>query len=89
MGPKQTAADIASGLIGGYVGARVMEPVSLKLYELESEAARQQENRVRPGPPYAIAARKTAALPGVHLSDKQMHMSDPLRGHLLRLRVLQ
>ncbi len=46
-------SDSALGLIGGYVGTKVMEPVSMKLYELEPEAERQQEDRVRPGPPYA------------------------------------
>jgi hypothetical protein len=42
-----------------------MEPVRLKLYEPESEADRQQEDRVRPGPPYQIAAEKTAKLVGL------------------------
>ena len=57
----QLLSDSALGLIGGYVGTKVMEPVSMKLYELEPEADRQQEDRVRPGPPYEIAARKTSA----------------------------
>ncbi len=39
-------------MIGGYVGTKVMEPVSMKLYELEPEAERQQEDQVRPDPPY-------------------------------------
>lgn len=46
---KRTAADVAIGMIGGFVGTRVMAPVSMKLYELESEQAREQEDRVRPG----------------------------------------
>ncbi len=50
---KPIIADTAVGLIGGSVGTKVMEPVSMKLYELEPEAERQQEDRVRPGPPYA------------------------------------
>jgi hypothetical protein len=68
-------SDSALGLIGGYVGTKVMEPVSMKLYELEPEAERQQEDRVRPGPPYEITARKTAALLGLQLTDKQVEQA--------------
>lgn len=32
--------------LAGYVATRVMEPVSQKLYELESEQAREQEDEV-------------------------------------------
>ena len=75
MQVKQIIADVGVGLIGGYVGTKVMEPVSMKLYELEPEADRQQEDRVRPGPPYDIAARKTAALLGLQLTDKQVEQA--------------
>jgi len=81
MGLTQTGADIAIGLIGGYVGTKVMAPVSMKLYELESEQARQQEERVRPGPPYEIAARKTTEMLGLHLSDTQVEMVGTLGFH--------
>ncbi len=43
-----------------------MEPVSSRLYELESEQDRRREDEARPGMPYAIAARKTADLVGDH-----------------------
>jgi uncharacterized membrane protein YagU involved in acid resistance len=75
MQVKQIIADVGVGLIGGYVGTKVMEPVSMKLYELEPEADRKQEDRVRPGPPYEIAARKTAALLGFQLTDKQVEQA--------------
>lgn len=65
-------ADIGVGLISGYVGTKLMEPVSMKLYELEPEAARQREDQVRPGPPYQIAAQKTAAAFGLTLSEPQL-----------------
>ncbi len=81
MGLTQTVADIAIGMIGGYVGTQAMAPVSMKLYELESEQTRQQEDRVRPGPPYEIAARKTTELLGLHLSDKQVEMVGTLGFH--------
>ncbi len=63
--------DLALAPLAGYVGTKVMEPVSSKLYELESEQDRRREDEVRPGMPYAIAARKAADLVGVRLSDKQ------------------
>jgi uncharacterized membrane protein YagU involved in acid resistance len=72
MQTKQVIAEIGAGLIGGYVGTKVMEPVEMKLYEMEPETARKQEDAVRPGSPYEIAARKTTELLGVHLSDQQV-----------------
>ncbi len=58
MQMREAISDIGVGVIGGYVGTKVMEPVSMKLYELESEEDRKREDEVRPGPPYLIAARK-------------------------------
>jgi len=65
-------ADIGVGLIAGYAGTKVMEPVSVKMYEWESEVDRQQEDAVRPGSPYEIAARKTTHLLGMKLSDEHI-----------------
>jgi len=59
--------DVAVAWPAGYVGTRAMEPVSMKLYELESAADREREDGVRPGPPYEIAAKKIAGLVGVTL----------------------
>ena len=63
--------DLALTPVAGYVGTKVMEPVSSKLYELESEQDRKRGDEVRPGMPYAIAARKAANLLGLTLTDKQ------------------
>ncbi len=63
--------DLALAPIAGYIGTKVMEPVSSKLYEHESEQERKREDEARPGAPYAIAARKTSDLVGLRLSDKQ------------------
>ncbi len=65
-------SDVGSGMIGGYVGTKVMEPVSMKLYELESEEDRRKEDEARPGPPYVIAARKTTEALGMELSDERL-----------------
>lgn len=65
--------DLALAPAAGYVGTRVMEPVSSWLYELESEEDRRREDEARPGMPYAIAGRKTAHLLGLRLSERQMN----------------
>ncbi len=72
MRANELIADVGLGLVGGYVGTRVMEPVSMKLYEWEPEEARRQEDAVRPGPPYELAARKITTLLGLTLSDHQI-----------------
>ncbi len=64
--------DLAVSAVAGYVGTKAMEPVSMKLYELESTADREREDAVRPGPPYEIAAKKIAALAGVTLEGKAL-----------------
>jgi uncharacterized membrane protein YagU involved in acid resistance len=66
------AEDTALGAVSGYVGTKVMEPVSMKLYQWESEEHRTQEDEVRPGPPFQLAAQKTAHLLGIKLSDQQL-----------------
>ncbi len=65
--------DLALAPVAGYVGTKVMEPVSSKLYELESEQDRKREDEARPGAPYAIAARKTTDLLELTLTQQQMH----------------
>ena len=63
----ELAKDLAIAPVAGYLATKVMEPVSMKLYEWESDADRQREDEVRPGPPFGIAADKTLALVGIHL----------------------
>lgn len=72
MSIQRTAADVGIGMIGGYVGTKIMERVSMRLYELESEEDRRQEEEVRPGPPFEIAARKTTEALGLELSEPQI-----------------
>lgn len=64
-------ADLGIALISGYIGTKAMEPISMKLYEMESDEDRAREDAVRPGPPYEIAAQKTARLFGITLNDRQ------------------
>ena len=63
------AEDLLVGAVGGYVGTKVMEPVSSKLYQRESQRDRQREDAARPGPPFQVAADKTLDLLGIHLPD--------------------
>ena len=74
MNWNATLATVGLGTLAGYVGTKAMEPVSSALYNLEPAAARQQEDAVRLGDPYDIAAQKTAALFGVTLSDGQQKL---------------
>lgn len=69
---QDVVATTVVGLISGYAGTKVMEPVSMKLYEWESEEDRQREDAVRPGPPYEIAARKASRLLGLQPGDEQI-----------------
>ena len=64
--------DTALAVVAGYVATKVMEPVSMKLYELEPAAARNKEDAVRPGPPSRVAAQKGAEVLGLALSDEQL-----------------
>lgn len=64
--------DLAVSAVAGYVGTKAMEPVGMKLYELESKADRDREDAARPGPPYEIAAKKIASLAGVTLEGRAL-----------------
>jgi uncharacterized membrane protein YagU involved in acid resistance len=65
------AADVITDLliapIAGFAGTKVMEPVSMGLYNLESPRDRAQEDAVRPGVPFEIAAKKTLGALGFNL----------------------
>lgn len=61
-----------TSLAAGYVATKVMGKASMKMYKMEPNEVRQREDEVRPGPPYRIAAKKTAALFGEDLKDKQL-----------------
>lgn len=72
MNRTATAEDLGVAALAGYLGTKIMEPVSQKLYELEPAQARTREDAARPGPPYRIAAAQTAKLLGLKLSQKQL-----------------
>lgn len=72
MRTKNVVSGAAAGVIGGYVGTKVMGPVTSKLQDLAPEADKEREKQVSPGSPYKIGARKAADLVGVRLDDKQI-----------------
>lgn len=72
MKTPQMLTDAALSVIAGYVGTKAMEPLGMKLYELESESAREREDAARPGPPYKIAAEKISGALSLDLDEDQM-----------------
>jgi hypothetical protein len=69
---RPLVTDLALSAAAGYLGTKAMEPVSMKLYELEPAQARAREDAVRPGPPYRLAAEKLAKVFGLRLSEQQL-----------------
>lgn len=73
LGLGPVVEDLALATAAGYVGTKAMEPVSMKLYQLQDEQSRSQEDQARPGPPYEIAAREISALLGVRIEGASLH----------------
>jgi hypothetical protein len=73
MNVRSLVTDLALSAAAGYLGTKAMEPVSMKLYELEPEKARQREDAARPGAPYRVAAEKLTKVFGLELSEKQLN----------------
>lgn len=71
MGTVGLVRDAAVGAGAALLGAKVMTPVTTKLYELQTEEAKKQETGVSYGTAYTVAAKKTAGLVGVDLSEDQ------------------
>jgi uncharacterized membrane protein YagU involved in acid resistance len=72
MNVTEALEDLATAWVAGYVGTKAMEPVSMKLYELEPERDRAREDAARPGPPYELAAKKIFGVAGVVLEGKAL-----------------
>lgn len=71
MTPPALALDLALATVGSYLGTKVMEPVSMKLYQLEPPADRAREDAARPEAPYTAAAQEVSGLVGFDLDDAQ------------------
>jgi hypothetical protein len=70
---RTLAEDAALGALSGYLATNVMEPVSMRLYRWQAESDRRREDAARAGPPFEIAAVKTATLAGLQLTERQRH----------------
>ena len=66
---RRSLIDLALSAVAGYVGTKATEPVTMRLYQWESEAARAREDAARP---YRIAAEKLSRLAGLDLDDKRL-----------------
>lgn len=72
MKTREALLDVALATAANYVGTNAMEPVRMKLYEIESAADRDPQDAVRPVPPYRIAAEKITRSLGLDLNDEQL-----------------
>jgi uncharacterized membrane protein YagU involved in acid resistance len=66
------AEDAAIAVVGGYLATTLMAKFNMKLYEMQTDEARQQEDDARPGPPPQIAAEKIFGLVGIDLKGKAL-----------------
>lgn len=78
-------ADLATGVAAGYVALGVMDLVTGRLYALAPEADKEKEKAVSPGVAYTVAARKTAALVGLSLSDGRATLVGSVYHYLMGL----
>jgi hypothetical protein len=69
------AEDLAVSTVAGYLGTKATETVSMALYHRESDQHRAQEDEARPGPPFQVAAEKTARLIGVKLNNQRLQQA--------------
>lgn len=72
MKVRGAVEDLVVAALAGYLGTKAMEPVSQKLYELESDTDGAREDAARPGAPYRIAAEKLTRLAGRRLTEVQL-----------------
>ncbi len=71
MSTATLVRDAAVGTGAGLLAAKAMTPATSKLYELQTEEAKKKESEVSYGTAYNVAAKKTAKLVGVELTDEQ------------------
>lgn len=67
----ELARDSVIGLMSGYVGVKVMDLATARLYEMTPEEVKEQERKVSRGVAYEVAARDLARRAGVQLSSQQ------------------
>ncbi|HVM41226.1 MAG TPA: DUF1440 domain-containing protein [Acidimicrobiia bacterium] len=71
METRQLLIDGAIATAGGLAGSRLMNPVTQKISEGQTEESKRQEREASDAPAYAVAARKAAEAADVDLSETQ------------------
>jgi uncharacterized membrane protein YagU involved in acid resistance len=69
---RDIAEDAAISAVGGYLATTLMGKFNMKLYQMQTDEAREQEDNARPGPPPQIAAKKIFGLVGINLDGKAL-----------------
>lgn len=72
MQSKSLATDAALVLAAGYGASKVMAKATTFMYDHQTDAAKKQEEDVSYGVAYNVAAKKTAELVGLKLSQEQV-----------------
>lgn len=78
MANSRLAHAVITGAVSGYVGTNVMDAVTTRLQEMESDQDRQREKRASRGVAFDVAAEKMAGVAGVTLSDRQVKFGGTL-----------
>ena len=71
MEAKQLMTDTVLVGVAGYGAAKMMGRATTVMYEQQTDAAKKQEEEASYGVAYDVAAKKTAALAGMELSQDQ------------------
>jgi uncharacterized membrane protein YagU involved in acid resistance len=72
MKSKELLLDLVICLVAGYAATKATEGIQQALYRLTPEDAKKREEKVRPGPPFRLAAQKTAAQVGLNLGGERL-----------------
>lgn len=64
--------DLGVGLLAGLAATKVSEYGQEALWAVTPESIKKEEEHVRPGPPFRVAAEKTAALAELDLDEEQI-----------------
>ena len=78
-------SDGVTAAIAGYLALKVMDQVTTWTYAQASEADKQQEKAVSPGVAYTVAARKTAGVIGLSMTEEQATALGSVYHYLLGL----
>lgn len=83
MDARTLAANAAATIAGGYAGSKVMDPVTTKMMEMQSEQAMQQEKAAsKGGSAPIVAAEKLARAVGEELDEQEKQQAGSVMHYL-------